>query len=144
MEESAKESVATNPCESCPHRSSQTENEGADSVEIRYEEGDSCKEKEEQQQSQDQQQQPVKEKPKIPFYGPYTRQLEVGKTYLYCTCGHSKNQPWCDGAHKDTSFKPLKFTVEKPQSRHLLCGCKYTRSPPFCDGVHSALPYGGW
>ena len=29
------------------------------------------------------------------------------KTYLWCTCGMSKNQPFCDGSHAKTEFKPL-------------------------------------
>ncbi len=39
--------------------------------------------------------------------------LERGKDYLYCTCGLSKYQPFCDGTHKDTDFKPLKVTITK-------------------------------
>jgi len=29
------------------------------------------------------------------------------RTYLWCTCGMSKNQPFCDGSHAKTEFKPL-------------------------------------
>lgn len=28
---------------------------------------------------------------------PYAVELEPGKEYWYCTCGKSKNQPFCDG-----------------------------------------------
>ena len=39
-------------------------------------------------------------------------QLEVGKEYYYCTCGLSKNQPFCDGSHKCTPYTPMKFKAE--------------------------------
>ncbi len=32
-------------------------------------------------------------------------ELEPG-TYYWCACGRSKNQPFCDGSHKGTDFKP--------------------------------------
>ena len=39
-------------------------------------------------------------------------ELKKGETYYYCTCGKSKNQPFCDGSHEGTKFKPLKFVFE--------------------------------
>jgi len=35
--------------------------------------------------------------------------LEAGKSYAWCACGLSANQPFCDGAHKATDMKPLVF-----------------------------------
>ncbi len=32
---------------------------------------------------------------------PYAKDLEAGKTYYWCACGKSANQPFCDGKHKD-------------------------------------------
>eukprot|EP00049_Salpingoeca_infusionum_P007407 m.120278 g.120278 ORF g.120278 m.120278 type:complete len:138 (+) comp13685_c0_seq1:2113-2526(+) len=61
--------------------------------------------------------------------------LEEGKTYYWCTCGKSKNQPFCDGSHKGTGFKPKAFTAEKTETRGL-CMCKATKNAPFCDGTH--------
>jgi len=29
----------------------------------------------------------------------YTVEVEEGKTYYWCSCGKSKNQPFCDGSH---------------------------------------------
>ena len=32
-----------------------------------------------------------------------------GKSYFWCSCGKSLKQPFCDGSHKGTEFKPLNF-----------------------------------
>jgi len=42
-------------------------------------------------------------------------------------------QPFCDGKHKGSEFKPLKFTLEDTVQSINLCGCKLTKTPPFCD-----------
>lgn len=68
---------------------------------------------------------------------PVVLNLEPGN-YYWCSCGQSKNQPFCDGGHKDSGFTPLQFTVaEKKQVA--LCLCKHTSNVPFCDGAHSKL-----
>lgn len=69
---------------------------------------------------------------------PYPVALEAGKTYFWCGCGQSKNQPFCDGSHKGSSFSPTKFTAEASKTAYL-CGCKHTGNAPFCDGAHKAL-----
>ncbi|XP_030829912.1 CDGSH iron-sulfur domain-containing protein 3, mitochondrial-like [Strongylocentrotus purpuratus] len=61
--------------------------------------------------------------------------LEAGKKYSWCKCGLSKKQPFCDGAHKPTEFKPVRFEVEKSKS-YLMCRCKQTSNQPFCDFTH--------
>lgn len=35
--------------------------------------------------------------------------VKPGKIYLWCRCGRSSNQPFCDGSHRGTSLTPLKF-----------------------------------
>jgi len=61
--------------------------------------------------------------------------LEKGKTYYWCACGRSESQPFCDGSHKTTEFKPVAFTVEEDVTKPL-CTCKQTKNQPFCDGTH--------
>jgi CDGSH-type Zn-finger protein len=61
--------------------------------------------------------------------------VEAGKTYYWCSCGESKKQPFCDGSHKGTPFKPLKY--EAPASKKVLfCQCKQTKNAPMCDLTH--------
>lgn len=66
-----------------------------------------------------------------------------GHTYRYCTCGHSKAQPFCDDSHEmeAPSFSPLEFVADKPQTFYLLCGCKQTDVPPHCDGNHIHIEF---
>ena len=70
---------------------------------------------------------------------PYAVELEAGKTYYWCQCGHSKSQPFCDGSHKaEGVFSPMAFTAEKTGTAYL-CGCKQTHHQPNCDGTHKSL-----
>lgn len=62
--------------------------------------------------------------------------LETDKNYFWCSCGLSKNQPYCDGSHKTTNLTPKSFKVEK-QDAYYLCTCKKTGNAPFCDGSHN-------
>src|SRR5690349_17566300 len=68
--------------------------------------------------------------------------LRAGRTYFWCTCGRSNNQPFCDGSHKGTAFEPLQHVAGPENEEVLLCACKRTRTPPFCDGSHTNLPGG--
>ena len=76
--------------------------------------------------------------PHVAQKAPYAIPVESGKTYYWCACGESKNQPFCDGSHKGTEFTPKPFTAEKDGNAYL-CGCKATKNAPFCDGSHKAL-----
>lgn len=65
----------------------------------------------------------------------YEYRLEKGKTYFYCTCGLSKRNPFCDGSHGGTPFKPLPFTVSETK-QYKLCTCTKSSTRPFCDKAH--------
>ena len=69
---------------------------------------------------------------------PYPVRVEAGKTYYWCSCGESKNQPFCDGSHKTTSFTPLPYTADKNGAAYF-CGCKQSAKSPLCDGKHATL-----
>ncbi len=69
---------------------------------------------------------------------PIEVELEAGKSYWWCACGRSKDQPWCDGSHAGTDFQPHEFKVES-SGTYWLCACKHTANAPFCDGAHELL-----
>ena len=75
--------------------------------------------------------------PLIPQKAPYEVELTPG-TYWWCSCGRSKNQPFCDGSHQGSEFNPVKFEITETR-KVWLCGCKHTADAPFCDGTHSKL-----
>ena len=78
------------------------------------------------------------EKGKIAGRTPQIVKLEEGKTYAWCACGLSANQPYCDGSHKGTGFKPHIFKAEESK-KAAFCMCKQTGNHPFCDGAHAGL-----
>ena len=80
----------------------------------------------------------MSEKATIAQQSPFAVEVEAGKTYYWCACGRSKNQPFCDGSHLGTGFEPVALTAEKSETVYL-CGCKQTKNPPFCDGTHQDL-----
>ena len=63
-------------------------------------------------------------------------EVEQGKSYYWCSCGKSSKQPFCDGSHKGTEFKPLAYKAEL-KKRVFFCVCKKTKDQPFCDGSHN-------
>ena len=77
-------------------------------------------------------------KPQIAQKSPYAVEVATGESYYWCSCGQSKNQPFCDGSHKTPSFTPVQFTAEKTETVYL-CGCKHSANGAFCDGSHNKL-----
>jgi CDGSH-type Zn-finger protein len=75
--------------------------------------------------------------PEMPKKQPYTISLEAGN-YWWCSCGRSKNQPFCDGSHEGTDFTPVELVLTE-KTTVSLCGCKRTSNPPYCDGTHETL-----
>jgi len=80
----------------------------------------------------------MSDKPVIAQKAPYAVAVTAGRKYLWCACGRSKNEPFCDGSHKDTGFKPKLYEAKKDETVYF-CGCKHTKSPPLCDGTHMDL-----
>jgi len=80
----------------------------------------------------------MNDKAKVAQKEPYVVNVEEGKTYYWCQCGESKNQPFCDGSHKSTSFNNLPFIAPETKTVYL-CGCKATSNKTFCDGSHMKL-----
>ncbi len=70
---------------------------------------------------------------------PYYVELETDRSYVWCACGRSRNQPWCDGSHRGTGTGPVTYRATRDNEEALFCGCKKTATPPFCDGAHNSL-----
>lgn len=69
---------------------------------------------------------------------PAVLELDPERSYWWCACGRSANQPFCDGSHAGTEFEPIEVKVETKRN-YALCQCKKSGNSPFCDGSHSAL-----
>jgi len=80
---------------------------------------------------------PVSE-PKIAQKSPYPVAVEAGKSYFWCSCGLSANQPFCDGSHKTTDMTPVRYEAAESAIVYF-CGCKHTGKPVLCDGSHARL-----
>lgn len=80
------------------------------------------------------------EEPVCAQKSPYKVDLLAGYRYAWCSCGLSKQQPFCDGSHTSTrsGMKPVVWTQQKDQTA-FLCGCKRSGKLPYCDGSHNAL-----
>ena len=74
------------------------------------------------------------------FAEPTIVHLEKDENYLYCQCGFSINQPFCDGSHHGTKIKPLLFTAQRT-GKVKLCNCKLTKGAPFCDNSHEEMKH---
>ena len=69
---------------------------------------------------------------------PFRAQVTAGELIVWCVCGRSARQPYCDGSHRGTEHRPLRYTA--PANLTVaFCGCKQTKQPPFCDGSHLAF-----
>jgi CDGSH-type Zn-finger protein len=76
--------------------------------------------------------------PLMPRDNYYEVDVEADKEYWWCSCGRSETQPFCDGSHKGTEFRPKMFKVSAPLTLYL-CGCKRTTDAPYCDGTHALI-----
>lgn len=79
--------------------------------------------------------------PKIAQPKGFYHEVKAGQRYLWCSCGRSAKQPFCDGSHVGTEFTPVLFKADADEDV-IFCGCKQTGTGPFCDGTHNNLPGG--
>jgi len=77
-------------------------------------------------------------KPTIAQKAPFAVEVESGKSYYWCSCGQSKNQPFCDGSHQGTTFAPTEYKATENKTVYF-CGCKHSKAGALCDGSHSSL-----
>ncbi|MBL4832028.1 MAG: CDGSH iron-sulfur domain-containing protein [Aliivibrio sp.] len=77
-------------------------------------------------------------KPIVANNRPNKVSLTKGEDYYFCTCGRSAKQPFCDGSHKGSGMKSMRFTAEESDDAYL-CACKQSANLPFCDGSHKKI-----
>ena len=65
---------------------------------------------------------------------------ELGKEYYWCACGLTKNEPFCDGSHKGTVFRPVKWVADEAGLTSF-CLCRKTMDAPRCDNFHKRSSY---
>lgn len=76
---------------------------------------------------------------------PFKVDVEAGKKYFWCSCGASKNQPFCDGAHKayknedGTSIMKSVMYEATENATIRFCGCKHSKNGVLCDGAHNNI-----
>ena len=69
---------------------------------------------------------------------PYKTDVEEEKSYTWCACGRSANQPFCDGSHAGTGITPKTYTATETKSVRF-CGCKASKTGAICDGANNNL-----
>jgi len=78
--------------------------------------------------------------PKIAGRNPVQVKVEAGQTYWFCTCGQSAGQPFCDGSHQGTAFRPMAVKPDQSGDRWF-CQCKHSADGAFCDGTHKKIGF---
>ncbi|MEM6803256.1 MAG: CDGSH iron-sulfur domain-containing protein [Bacteroidota bacterium] len=69
----------------------------------------------------------------------YPKVLELPRgTYWWCSCGKTKDSPWCDGSHRGTKFSPEKLILDRKKTL-AFCQCKHSGQGALCDGTHIEL-----
>lgn len=65
---------------------------------------------------------------------PFTIDMKPGR-YAWCTCGATRNEPFCDGHHEETGMYPMVVEIKEAGLVNW-CGCKCSENKPYCDGSH--------
>ena len=68
---------------------------------------------------------------------PIIMDMEAGKK-VWCSCGLTKNEPFCDGSHKGSGMSPTFVVIEKAK-KIAWCTCKNSKNGAFCDGSHTSI-----
>lgn len=76
--------------------------------------------------------------PVVAQKSPFGVEVSAGEEYWWCACGRSQSQPFCDGSHKVTDFRPKQFVATKTETVWF-CGCKHSGHAPMCDGTHKKV-----
>lgn len=76
--------------------------------------------------------------PRAAQKSPYIHKPEKDGKVAWCACGLSASQPFCDGSHKGSGFRPVVLDVQAGKT-FAFCGCKQTKNAPMCDGSHAKL-----
>jgi CDGSH-type Zn-finger protein len=76
--------------------------------------------------------------PTIAQREPFAADVVAGRKYLWCACGRSKRQPFCDQSHKGSAFEPVEYVATETETVYF-CGCKHSNTKPLCDGTHETL-----
>ncbi|MBA2649701.1 MAG: CDGSH iron-sulfur domain-containing protein [Legionella sp.] len=66
---------------------------------------------------------------------PIAIEVEQGKSYTWCGCGLSEDQPFCDRVNCTKSLT-IRANLNEMVN---FCNCKQTKTPPWCDGSHASL-----
>ena len=56
-------------------------------------------------------------------------EVEAGKTYSWCACGISANQPFCDGSHRGGEFTPIRFEATETKTAYFADASTRQTSP---------------
>jgi CDGSH-type Zn-finger protein len=76
--------------------------------------------------------------PTVGGTAPIAIDVQAGRSYFWCSCGKSKRQPFCDGAHKGSEFAPVEYKATE-STKVWFCACKRSGKGVLCDGSHKAL-----
>ena len=66
--------------------------------------------------------------PLIAQRGPFEADVKAGKSYAWCACGRSRKQPFCDGSHASTPFRPVVWKAKEDDGKFMSCCGAFTQA----------------